>query len=211
MPVDLSTSRLGRFPRLPSRGPVHIDRDAGFLRRSRSWREGTHDARARAILLDDGRIRGHGTGHLVHALHRDARLQPSGRGLLRLADGVASLVCGDARIGHRAVRREPQTHGHSPYVVGGIFMGIGIAGMHYIGMEAMRLPAMCHYSAGLVVLSVVLAIVISLVALWLTFQLRDETAGIGWRKLAGAAADGHGDSRHALHRHGRGHFHADGR
>ena len=29
--------------------------------------------------------------------------------------------------------------------VGGILMGGGIAAMHYIGMEAMRIPAMCMY------------------------------------------------------------------
>src|ERR1700691_4531955 len=39
--------------------------------------------------------------------------------------------------------------------VGGLLMGIGIANMHYVGMQAMRLPAMCHFSLGLVVLSVV--------------------------------------------------------
>jgi two-component system, sensor histidine kinase and response regulator len=70
--------------------------------------------------------------------------------------------------------------------IGGVLMGIGIAAMHYIGMEAMRLPAMCHYSPGLVILSVILAIVISLVALWLTFHLREETAATGWRKVASA-------------------------
>ncbi len=70
--------------------------------------------------------------------------------------------------------------------VGGVLMGIGIAAMHYTGMEAMRLPAMCHYSPGLVILSVVLAIVISLVALWLTFHLREERSATGWRKLASA-------------------------
>jgi two-component system, sensor histidine kinase and response regulator len=53
--------------------------------------------------------------------------------------------------------------------LGGVVMGIGIAAMHYIGMEAMRMPAMCHYSRPIVILSVLLAIVISLVALWLTF------------------------------------------
>jgi two-component system sensor histidine kinase/response regulator len=74
--------------------------------------------------------------------------------------------------------------------VGGLFMGIGIASMHYIGMEAMRLPAMCHYSAGLVALSVLFAIAISVVALRLTFQLRDETTATGWRKLASAALMG---------------------
>src|SRR5580698_9530979 len=68
--------------------------------------------------------------------------------------------------------------------LGGLLMGTGIAAMHYIGMDAMRLPAMCNYSPGIVFLSVVLAIVISLVALWLTFHLREETRSLGWRKLA---------------------------
>src|SRR5450755_160153 len=70
--------------------------------------------------------------------------------------------------------------------LGGLLMGSGIAAMHYIGMEAMRLPAMCRYSTGLVSLSVVLAIVISLVALWLTFHLRTEAKSMGWRKVASA-------------------------
>ena len=68
--------------------------------------------------------------------------------------------------------------------VGGLMMGAGIAAMHYIGMDAMRLPAMCHYSLAIVSLSVVLAVVISLVALWLTFHLRSETQSFGWRRIA---------------------------
>jgi PAS domain S-box-containing protein len=67
--------------------------------------------------------------------------------------------------------------------IGGLLMGIGIAAMHYTGMEAMRLPAMCRYSPPIVFLSVVLAIVISMVALWLTFQLRADNRSLGWRKL----------------------------
>jgi PAS domain S-box-containing protein len=74
--------------------------------------------------------------------------------------------------------------------IGSVLMGTGIAAMHYIGMEAMRLPAMCSYSPGLVFLSVVLAIVISLVALWLTFHLRNDTRSLGWRKLASAMVMG---------------------
>ena len=74
--------------------------------------------------------------------------------------------------------------------IGGVFMGLGIATMHYIGMEAMRLPAMCGYSAGLVALSVVLAILISIVALRLTFRWRLEATGDGWRKLASALVMG---------------------
>ena len=74
--------------------------------------------------------------------------------------------------------------------IGGLFMGMGIASMHYIGMEAMRLPAMCHYSPGLVALSVLLAIVISLAALRLTFEFRDETRATDWRRLASAVIMG---------------------
>jgi PAS domain S-box-containing protein len=74
--------------------------------------------------------------------------------------------------------------------IGGLMMGIGIAAMHYIGMEAMRLPAMCRYSVAIVSLSIVLAIGISWIALWLTFHLRDETQATGWRKMLGAIVMG---------------------
>src|SRR4030081_1560426 len=75
-------------------------------------------------------------------------------------------------------------------LTGSVLMGAGIASMHYIGMAAMRLSAMCRFSSPLVVLSVVFAVLISLAALWITFHLRDEKAGIGWRKVAGAVVMG---------------------
>ena len=75
-------------------------------------------------------------------------------------------------------------------VIGGSLMGAGIAGMHYIGMEAMRLPAMCSYSPGLVILSVLLAVVISMLALWLAFHLRDQATATDWRKLLSAVLMG---------------------
>src|SRR6202522_751889 len=59
--------------------------------------------------------------------------------------------------------------------IGGLLMGTGIAAMHYVGMQAMRLPAMCHYSPGIVVLSVVLAMAMAPAALWQTFRMRLET------------------------------------
>jgi PAS domain S-box-containing protein len=75
-------------------------------------------------------------------------------------------------------------------VAGSVLMGAGIAGMHYIGMAAMRLRAICQFSSFLVVLSVVFAILISLAALWITFHFRNEKTGIGWEKLAGAVVMG---------------------
>jgi two-component system sensor histidine kinase/response regulator len=67
-------------------------------------------------------------------------------------------------------------------VAGSFAMGGGIAAMHYIGMAAMRMDAMCVYSTKIVALSIVLAIVISFVALWLTFYFRAGTRDWDLRK-----------------------------
>jgi PAS domain S-box-containing protein len=77
-----------------------------------------------------------------------------------------------------------------PALAGSVLMGGGIAGMHYIGMAAMRLSAMCHFNSFLVVLSVVFAVLISLAALRITFHFRDEKKGIDWGKTAGAVLMG---------------------
>jgi two-component system, sensor histidine kinase and response regulator len=95
-----------------------------------------------------------------------------------LASAIALYVASRPQLGARAI------------VSGGILMGTGIAAMHYIGMMAMRMPAICGYSPLLVVLSVLLAIVISMVALWLTFRLRAERGSGGWRKAGSAVLMG---------------------
>lgn len=59
-------------------------------------------------------------------------------------------------------------------VLGSVFMGSGIAAMHYIGMAALRISAHVHYNFRLVLASIVLAITISLVALLLAFRVREE-------------------------------------
>src|ERR1700726_5045516 len=75
-------------------------------------------------------------------------------------------------------------------LAGSILMGAGISSMHYIGMAAMRLPAICQFNSPLVVMSVVFAVLISFAALWITFHFRDEKMGIGWEKAAGAVVMG---------------------
>jgi PAS domain S-box-containing protein len=77
-------------------------------------------------------------------------------------------------------------------LIGSVFMGSGIATMHYTGMAAMRMPAMCSYIPALFVLSIFIAIALSLIALWLTFRFRGETKGsaawkIGCAVVMGAA------------------------
>ena len=74
--------------------------------------------------------------------------------------------------------------------IGATIMGSGIATMHYTGMAAMRLRASCSYDSGLVVLSVVFAIVVSLVALWLSFHFRVEAKTSPWLKVGSATVMG---------------------
>src|SRR3954471_15829783 len=55
-------------------------------------------------------------------------------------------------------------------LVAGPIMGIGIASMHYTGMAAMQMPATISYDPFLFIVSVLIAIVASVAALWLAFK-----------------------------------------
>jgi PAS domain S-box-containing protein len=79
-----------------------------------------------------------------------------------------------------------QTMGQARAWVASLFMGGGIATLHYTSMAAMRLPGMCHYSPPLVALSILLAVVFSRIALWLTFAFRNDSISWTRRKAAGA-------------------------
>jgi NO-binding membrane sensor protein with MHYT domain/nitrogen-specific signal transduction histidine kinase len=70
---------------------------------------------------------------------------------------------------------------------GSLLMGAGISAMHYIGMAAIRLPATISYDLNIVVLSIAIAILISLIALWVGFKLKaDKTYKGKLLKLASA-------------------------
>jgi PAS domain S-box-containing protein len=62
--------------------------------------------------------------------------------------------------------------------------------MHYIGMAAMRLSATMHYNLWMVALSVIIAMVVSSVALWIAFNLRVEEKGSRWIRAASAVVMG---------------------
>ena len=57
-------------------------------------------------------------------------------------------------------------------VTGGIVMGLGIAGMHYLGMSGIRLSADMHYDKAIVGLSVLIAIVVSILGLWILVTMK---------------------------------------
>jgi PAS domain S-box-containing protein len=80
--------------------------------------------------------------------------------------------------------------GRAQALTGSVFMGLGIAGMHYIGMDAMRLSAVCHYRPPSVVLSALIAGVASLVAIQLTFDYREDFRETTLAKVISAAVMG---------------------
>jgi len=74
--------------------------------------------------------------------------------------------------------------------VASIFIGGGIAGLHYTGMASMRFQGMDHFSTALVTLSVVLAMLFALLSIWLTFLFRDGPRGWKLRKVGSVALMG---------------------
>lgn len=67
----------------------------------------------------------------------------------------------------------------------GVFMGLGISSMHYIGMAAVRANCVIGYSYGLVAASVLVGIAAASLALWLAFNLKGP-----WQTFAAAVVMG---------------------
>ncbi|MGB6564323.1 MAG: MHYT domain-containing protein, partial [Candidatus Binataceae bacterium] len=89
-------------------------------------------------------------------------------GLTMLSLVVAIFVTGG---GFYVISRQSASPLH--LALSGIFMGLGIAGMHYTGMAAMRGHVELSYAPLFVALSLVIAIGASTVALWLAFRTTD--------------------------------------
>jgi PAS domain S-box-containing protein len=88
---------------------------------------------------------------------------------------------------HVATRKKM---GRVQALTGSVLMGLGIVGMHYIGMAAMRLPAVRHYSPPLVAFSVLIAVGSSVAALAFTFDYREDFRGTTFAKVTSAALMG---------------------
>ena len=72
-----------------------------------------------------------------------------------------------------------------------LWMGPAIAGMHYIGMAAMRVDARQHYDPTLVGASVAIAVLASFGGLWLAYRFRaDESRQARLRRVVGGVVMG---------------------
>ena len=70
---------------------------------------------------------------------------------------------------------------------GGLFTGVGVAAMHYIGMAAVRIDGQIHYAPWEVGSSVVIATVAATAALWATLYIRNPLATLGASLVMGVA------------------------
>lgn len=81
-------------------------------------------------------------------------------------------------------------------IVGAVLLGLGICGMHYVGMAAMEMDANLRYVPDIFLLSVLIAILASAAALWIAFTLARHsgrfrhTLQIGAALIMGAAICG---------------------
>lgn len=76
-------------------------------------------------------------------------------------------------------------------IFAGFFTGLAVAGMHYLGMEAMVMPgATMTYNQTLVGISLVIAVVAATVALWLAVNLKGVPAMLGSSVIMATAVCG---------------------
>ncbi|MFI6684132.1 MHYT domain-containing protein [Streptomyces sp. NPDC050485] len=72
-------------------------------------------------------------------------------------------------------------------LLGGLATGLGVAGMHYLGMAALRLHGQVHYDPVLVALSVLIAAVAATAALWAGLNIQSPGAVAVASLVMGAA------------------------
>ena len=80
--------------------------------------------------------------------------------------------------------------GLRPLLTGGLVIGLGVASMHYIGMSAMRMPDTMSYDIGLVVLSVIIAVVAGTLALFAALRLDTVWSALVACLIMGVAVSG---------------------
>ena len=88
----------------------------------------------------------------------------------------------------------------SRLLLGGSILGIGVAGMHYMGIWAMRMPDTMGFSPVLLIMSVIIAMVAGTAALWAASTLNGLTATLVASLIMGVAVSGmHYTGMAALH------------
>ncbi|NUO85547.1 MAG: sodium transporter [Cupriavidus sp.] len=99
-----------------------------------------------------------------------------------LASLLAAMVIAGAGL---AIASRPRGARTGNVVKGGVLTGLGVVAMHYTGMAAIRSNTRFDWDLAIIGLSVVIAVVVSVVALWLA-----TTVKTGGKQLAAAVVMG---------------------
>jgi NO-binding membrane sensor protein with MHYT domain len=150
-----------------------------------------HTGKARARWLALAAVSIGATG--IWAMHFIAMLGftiPGQQILYNVPITIASMLLAIAVVGIGLFIVGFGNGGQRPLIIGGVIVGIGVASMHYMGMDAMSMPDSMHYNIPLFILSVVIAIVAGTAALWAGTRVRGIPATIGASLIMGVAVSG---------------------
>jgi signal transduction histidine kinase len=139
----------------------------------------------RRVLLGSGAVM---MGVGIWAMHFVGMLAFNMPGEVSYGRGLTALSMGAGIVGAWAALFVVSRSLVTPerLLAGGLFMGLAINLMHYVGMEAMRMEATVRYDPWLFVLSVLIALAASVAALGLAFRLQGDPRAWSWAKLGSA-------------------------
>jgi|GEM_PF-2246335 len=104
---------------------------------------------------------------------------------------VLSILAAIAGSGIAFAIMNRPTLNWSHVIAGSIAMGLAIFVMHYTGMASMQMHVWIRYEPVLFILSVIIAIIASAAALWITFRLKRQESDVWfWQKLVSAVVMG---------------------
>ncbi|RVU33594.1 PAS domain S-box protein [Rheinheimera riviphila] len=128
-----------------------------------------------SIALGGGVWSMHFIGMLAFALCTDVSYQPALTIFSLLPSVAASWVALDLISKKRLAL--------SQLLLGGVLVGAGIGTMHYTGMAAMQMSAALRYDLPMFLLSILVAVVLAILALWVRFGLRRFNLAPHWLTL----------------------------
>ncbi len=138
-PSGIDMVHTGYDPARPCRA-FHRHRGVRLLHRPRPGRPRPRGRQGAAMALGRGGLGRDGRRYLGDALRWHAGLRDGHAAAYDLGITVASLVLAIAATGAAFAWVSRPKAGPGDVLVSGPLMGIGVAGMHYTGMAAMRVP-----------------------------------------------------------------------
>ncbi|MFJ2023143.1 MHYT domain-containing protein [Streptomyces sp. NPDC087897] len=103
--------------------------------------------------------------------------------VLSLVVAIVVVGAGVFIVGYRGATR-------TALLAAGLTTGLGVAGMHYIGMASMRMNGRLEYSTVAVTLSVLIAVVAATAALWAAVSVKGFLPSLGASLVMGVAVTG---------------------